>query len=484
MSENKPKIEVRHTSILIHDYNIHDSEKLEKSLSIYDQVRHKYIMKGAQWDKENKILYIPRGVDINFLEKIFNTPAEMNYTPDPYEPMSIRAKVPPRDDMQRRAIAFLIGAEKYAYTKKYSQLLLNLPTGSGKTYVMTTALQFIGERAFIIVPNEKIKKQIITSFISMTDIDKKLIIDVRGKSEINKIFRQTLPRYKIYVACHGTLISYAGRNGWDEVDRLFKHTRVGVKIYDEAHLFFDNILKIDFHTNTKKTIYMTATFKRSDYSENILFNNCFRNVVKHGLDEEDVVRKHIMYLGLQYNSKPSLDKQGFMMTNRGFNKIRYSDYQVEQNEFYDALAYAINYFKKYEGKILILSSTIDSVEKIKKFVDDSYDDMSVSSYHSKVVGDDRDKAFSADIICTTPKSAGVGVDIPGLRVVIMCEAYSSEIEADQVSGRLREFNKSDDTYYVELIDIGFPTVTKMWKRRLTIFKKKCKKLLSIDLSKK
>lgn len=481
--ENKPKIEVRHTSIHIHDYELHDSEVLEKKLSVYDQQRYRYNMKAAQWDPESKTLFIPRGIDINFLEKIFSTPASMVYESDPAEPLSIRCKVAPRDNLQRDAIAFLIGAEKYKYTKKYSQLLLNLPTGKGKTYVMTTALQFIGERAIIIVPNEKLKKQVIDTFLKMTNVGKEFIIDIKGKNEINRIFKQSLPKYKIYVTCHGTLISHAKRDGWDSVEKFFKHIKVGVKIYDEAHLYFDNILKIDFHTNTKRTIYMTATFKRSDYSENILFNTCFKNVVRFGYDVEEI-RKHVMYAGIQYNSHPSLDTQTFMVTNMGFNKIRYSDYQVKQDTFFDALDYAIKYFRRYEGKIMVLTSTIDAVEKIKDFIDENYKDLSVSSYHSKLSDEDKEKSFIADIICSTPKSAGTGADIPGLRTVIMCESYASEIQAEQVSGRLREYSSTDSTFYVELIDIGFPKVYKMWRNRLPFFKKKCTKLASIDISKK
>ena len=484
MDNKKPKIEVRHTSILINNYELNDSEVLERTLSTYDQVRHRRQLRGADWDHETKTLFIPRGVDINFLEKTFDVQATMNYESDPYEPISIRAKVPPRNDTQRKSIAFLIGADKFQYTQKYSQLLLNLPTGAGKTYVMTTALQFIGHRAIIIVPNEKIKKQVISTFLTMTDLNKEFIIDIRGKKEINKIMRAALPKYKIYVACHGTLISHAGRNGWESIEQLFKHIRVGVKIYDEAHLFFDNILKIDFHTNTRKTIYMTATFKRSDYAENILFNRCFKNVVKYGLEAKGEMRKHIMYLSLQYNSHPSLADQAYMTTNMGFNKIRYADYQIKQNSFFDALEYAVNYFKKFEGKMMILTSTIEAVEKIKDHLNELYDDITVSAYHSKVPAEEKEKAFDADIICTTPKSAGTGADVPGLRVMIMCESYASEVQAEQISGRLREFNKTDDTYYVELVDSGFPKVYKMWKNRLTFFKKQCKKLLNVDLDKR
>jgi len=482
MNEKQPKIEVRHSGILIHNYELHDAQILEDYLSVYDPIKHRKSYKGMMWDEEKKILYIPRGVDINFLEKVFREPAEMNYECNPVENISIHAKIPPRDNNQRNAIAFLIGQGKYEYTKKYSQMLLQMPPGSGKTFVMTTALQFIGMRAFIIVPNEKIKKQTIVSLLKFTDIGSEHIIDVRGKSEINKIMRKELPKWKVYVACHGTLISHAKRNGWESIEELFRHTKVGVKIYDEAHLYFENILKLDFHTNVKKTIYVTATFQRSDYSENILFNKCFKNVISFHIDSKEYDKRHTMYLGIQYNSHPSIDKQTYMMTRMGFSKIRYANYQIQQQSFFDALDYTIKYFKDYEGKILILTSTIDGVEKIKKFIDDSYDNISVSSYHSKVSEEDRDKAFTADIICTTPQSAGVGVDIPGLRVCIMCESYSSQVQAEQVSGRLREYGQGKDTYYVELVDIGFPRVYKMWKSRLSVFKLKCKKMLSIDLS--
>lgn len=484
MDNNVPKIEVRHTSIIIRNYNIGDCQILENILSVYDPIRHSRNYKGMYYDEDTKILYIPRGIDINLLEKYFKTQATMNYDHDPVEKVSIHAKIPPRDNMQRDAIAYLIGAGKYQYTKKYSQLLLQLPPDSGKTYIVTSALQFIGERPFIILPNEKLKDQMIKSLLKFTDIGEEFIIDICGKKDIDMINKTKSPKWKVYVTCHGTLISYAKNNGWKSIEDLFKHCKIGLKIYDEAHMFFENILKIDFHTNTKKTIYMTATFKRSDYNENTLFNKCFKNVVSFNLDDDKKKRKHIMYIGLQYNSHPSLDKQSFMTTKMGFNKIRYSNYQVEQDAFYDALDYAIKYFKKYEGKILILCTTIAGVEKIKDFLNDAYTDMSVSSYHSKIVGEERDKAFTADIICTTPQSAGVGADIPGLRVAIMCESYSSHVEAEQVSGRLREFNDTDNTFYIELIDIGFPKVYKMWKARLPIFKKKCKKLVSIDLTTK
>ena len=78
-----------------------------------------------------------------------------------------------------------------------------------------------------------------------------------------------------------------------------------------------------------------------------------------------------------------------------------------------------------------------------------------------------------DIISSTPKSLGTGSDISGLRFMIMTEPYSSSVSANQISGRLREYAPDAYTFYIELVDIGFPKVLDMYKKRLKIFKKKC-----------
>ena len=477
-------IYVKHTAIHISDYELGDSEILEKKLSVWDNLYYRYVPVAYSYDENTKELRIPRGIDINYVEKMFNTLANIDYTPDAYDNMSIKVKTLPRDDIQKKSIAFLIGEGDFSYTTGYSQLLLNLPTGAGKTYVTATSLQFIGMKSIIITPTDKIKSQWYDTFINMTDVVNQYICDISGSDVIKKILKSKSLKYKIYLVNHGTITSYAKSHGWEAVHKLFEHIRVGVKIYDEAHLNFANIIKIDLHTNTKKTIYLTATFERSDYKENYLFNTCFKRTIKYGYEARSELRKHIMYLSVMYNSKPDLGVQAYMSTRMGFNKNRYSDYQESCPEFYEALKYVIDFFKDKEGKIMILSTKTSQVDSIKKFIDDNYNGIRASTFHSKIADDDKSNAFDADIICTTPKSAGTGADIPGLRTVIMCESYSSNVQADQVSGRLREYSKTDNTFYVELVDIGFPKVYKMYRGRLPVFKKKCLKILNIDLTKK
>lgn len=77
-----------------------------------------------------------------------------------------------------------------------------------------------------------------------------------------------------------------------------------------------------------------------------------------------------------------------------------------------------------------------------------------------------------DVVSSTPQSASTGFDFPGLRYNIMCEPYNAKITANQVAGRLREIPE-EYTYHIELIDVGFEKVKRMYKDRLSVFKEKC-----------
>ena len=45
-----------------------------------------------------------------------------------------------------------------------------------------------------------------------------------------------------------TLASYARTHGWEELRKFFIKIKVGIKVIDEAHKFFENTLMIDYFT--------------------------------------------------------------------------------------------------------------------------------------------------------------------------------------------------------------------------------------------
>ena len=475
-------ITAKHSSIVIPNYELGSCKAIENLFSIWNDTKFKLEPRGYRYNEETKQLVLPRAIDLNYVEKVLNSPIEVDYKPDDYSEAVYNLLKEPRNDLQRNVISFLIGENEYDYTKRLSQLCLDLETDSGKTYCVVAALTFLRVKSIIITHADKIKKQWYNTFKSMTNLAPEFICDISGSNLIDALKKFKDPKYKVYLINHQTIQSYAKKNGWDSIGELFNHLKVGVKVIDEAHLLFDNTLNIDFYTNTKKTFYLTANFERSSVKEKKLFNTCFAAIAKFGKKKSTITkRKHVIYVGIIYNSKPSLDVQASMKNFHGFDRNKFCDYQMKDRTFFEALKFTLDYFKKFSGKTMLISTKIESTEIIKEYIENLYSDKIISTYNSTNNGED---TLKADIISTTFKSAGTGFDLPGLRVCTNVEPYSSEITANQITGRLREYSPTDYTFYVELVDKGFERVYKMYKHRVSkVFKDKCYKLTEIIYNK-
>lgn len=472
------KIVLNNTSIDIYDYKPEDCEELEKSLSIFDTRCFCWRPKGLIYDNDKKILTVPRGIDVSFLENKLKAPVKINKNYNEYEKTEFKLKTEPRDDIQKKAIAFLTGRDKFKYTQPQSQLSLNLDTGDGKTYCVIAALSILKCKAIIITHTENVKEQWINSLNKFTSIDKRKICNVTGTKVFEKLYENG-SLYDIYLVNHRTISEYAKKYNWNKLNDLFKILKVGIKVFDEAHIEFQSILNVDLNTNVYKTFYITATFERTDQAENRLFKLCFKNISKYGYETRGEKRKHIKYLAVLFDSKPNMEDKMLIRGPKGFNRHAYMDYELEKGMIYDVIEFVMNNFSEMSGKCLILSSKIASSESIAEYVKKWYPDKDIRTFHSKMSKKDKEGYKEADIISTTPQSCGTGFDLPGLRYNIMCEPYNAHITAQQVCGRLREI-PDEYTYHVELIDIGFPKVKDMYKKRLSVFKEKCYGLYEIN----
>lgn len=479
------KIHVFHTHIEIFRYEMGDVPQLEKHLSIYDRALHKRIPLGYEYNEENKTLYIPRGVNLKYLERLFNEKPVINYTADSYDKVSIKLKTMPRDEVQQKSIAFLTGHGEFNRTLWESQLLLQLDPGVGKTYITIASLTVLGLKPIIITHTLRIEDQWIDSFKTMTDLNERDILIIRGTKMMEDMMSvdPSKIKQKVYLVNHKTFAQFMKKYGGEKLREFFQHMKFGIKIYDEAHLNFQNTLRIDYYSNTKMTIYLTATFSRSIDTETKLFRTVFSDIISYGAEHKNKdENKHMVYVSMLYNSKPGYDQIAYMNTFKGFSKMRYSEYTISCPKFIDVLLQTVNYFIVREGKMLVLSSKIDSANTIADILKEKFPNKRISTFHSKVSIEDKVFALEADIICSTPQSAGTGVDIPGLRTLIMTESYSSLVEAEQVSGRLRPYKGgTENTFYVELVDEGFDKVKKAFKKRLPVFHNKCVKVLSLKL---
>ena len=154
-------------------------------------------------------------------------------------------------------------------------------------------------KAIIITHTENIKDQWKKSLIKFTNIDPRRICDLSGTKKMEDMFTEDTNDYDMYLVNHGTIQSYAKKNGWENLNRFFEYIRVGIKVFDEAHLHFKSIINVDLNTNVHKTFYLTATFERTDKSEDRVFHLCFKNIAKYGYETRGEKRKHIKYVAVK-----------------------------------------------------------------------------------------------------------------------------------------------------------------------------------------
>ena len=473
------KIVLYNTRIDIHGYEIGDCEELESSLCVWNQIYFRLEPRGLQYNEKEKILSVPRGIDVNFLVSKLKLPVYTDTNYNKFDKVNLKLKYEPRNDIQIKSLAFLTGEGKFKYTQEYSQLSLNLDTGDGKTYCVIASLCLHKMKAIIITHTENIKDQWKKSLIKFTNIDPRRICDLTGTKKMEDMFTEDVNAYDMYLVNHGTIQSYAKKNGWENLNRFFEYIRVGIKVFDEAHLHFKSIINVDLNTNVHKTFYLTATFERTDKSEDRVFHLCFKNIAKYGYETRGEKRKHIKYVAVKFNSKPNMEDQMSIKTKMGFNRHAYMDYQLNKGVIFDVVKYVMDTFGRLDGKALVLSSKIESADKLKDMIVEWYPDKSVGIYHSKISKAEKEGIKEYDIISSTPQSCGTGFDVPGLRYNIMLEPYNATITANQVCGRLREI-PNEYTYHIELIDVGFPKVKEMYRKRLKVFKEKCYSVSEVD----
>jgi len=189
------------------------------------------------------------------------------------------------------------------------------------TVCVSMALTNQNVKSLIIVPTDVIKNQWLNTLTTMFDYKPKHIINIAGSNIINQIMDDSIDisNADIFIVNHSTLHSYIMQVGGYQFHEFIKKLRIGVKVYDESHLNFANILLIDFFSNTKKTFYITATFDRSDKTESMCFKRCFQKLETFGENESiQAQRKHVLYHVVNINSNIPLKSKAKLLSYPGF----------------------------------------------------------------------------------------------------------------------------------------------------------------------
>src|SRR5699024_8921839 len=309
--------------------------------------------------------------DFRAVENLFFKP-KPNY--------DVKMNFKPRDLLQRKAIEFL---NSFSIYDPSTQKFLSLQTGEGKTFC---ALKSVIDRELvpmIFVNNSKLKEQWEEKIKEYTNVDDEKIYVIQGRASINKLFKmKSKERNKIdfYIVMYKTLNSFIQEDE-ERLQELLLKTKVGIKIFDEAHLDFRSLTNIDIQTDLP-SIYLSATPRRSDKSENMVFSNIFLKTPIFSSDNYDrqiannrkIPSKYHDVFIIRWNSNPKeVELADFMKASKrnGLNVNHYSKYLIEEDkrrkEYFDIVFNIINnVIMKEEVKKTVV------MFKLKNMIDDFY----------------------------------------------------------------------------------------------------------------
>lgn len=474
------KIVLKHSHIEINNYELGDCPNLEYIFSVWDPIYHASFPKGIEYNEDNHQLRLPRGIDISYLKNIFLCEPVVDRNPDPYimtDPIQI--KYLPKDDRQVEILKFILGREQYRYTLSKSQLSINSSTGSGKTFVTVASICYSGSRTIIITSSLNWLEQWKARILEYTPLTDKQIYMIAGGGSISKILCRNPLDYQIFLVSHSTIKSYGDRNGWDKVEDLFKYLKCSMKVYDEAHLYFDNMAKIDFHSNTKKTLYLTATPERSSKEENTIYQLYFKNVPSISLFNENT-DPHVNYISIHYNSHPKpMDIQS-CRNQYGFDRIKYVSYVVHQPNFLKLVTILIDMIIGKNGKALIYIGTNQGISAVYDYIVSEFPFLAqYIGIYTSMTKVDKEANLYKKIILSTTKSCGAASDIPDLMITInLAEPFKSSVLAQQTLGRCR----ANDTLYIDIVDQGFYFTKKYYEAKKPVFSQHAKSCKSVMMS--
>lgn len=473
------KLEIYNTHMEVSPYTQEDLPIVEKMFTALDRFTQKEY--ACAYMILNNTLYLPKGTPYQRFRNSFDSINFIDST-DGYLQMSdnFKALYEPRNELQEKSINFLCSGG--------SQLGLNLATGFGKTFCVAYAVTKMCEKTIVITPNENLKLQWIKTFSEMFNYRPKNLMNIAGSNIITGIMDGSITKEAdIYFVNHQTLRSYMTTAGGFALHEFFKKIKVGIKVYDESHMEFANILLIDFFTNTKTTFYLTATFDRSDKSESACFQKAFKSVETFGeVESTEATEKHVVYHVVNINSRASYKEKLKITGWQGMTAASYAKYAffTDKNETtYRTIKLIVEKMKEVEGKIMIFVGLIDAVDLVVNKLREDFPDKTVAAFHSKISKDEKEGAIKKDIIVTTVKSCGTGKDIKGLRTVICAEELASKITAKQIIGRLRPFGEGKETYYFDIVNICIPSVTFWFKARFKTINTLVKKVVYLDIDK-
>ncbi|QAX96032.1 hypothetical protein [Vibrio phage vB_VmeM-Yong XC32] len=406
---------------------------------------------------------VPEGLDI-----------EINWT----SPFS------PRDE-QPQALEFALEPNKVTR-------VLEADTGFGKTYCgFYTACILKKRTAFIMEPSHI--KTWVKDANEYCDIGQSEILVIKGGDAIRALCdmqKHDMLEAKFIFFSATTLRNYiSDYENKDEPfpyevppDQLMEFLQVGFIIRDEVHESIHALCKQVMYTNVERMMFLSATL----VSDNSFINKMYGRVYPDEDRWKSKPNQHIQVRSAFYNAakKAGLTGKG----PRGYSHVNFEKQVFRKaklkKEYWGLIKECVDVSfirRQLEGtKCLVICATIKMAQFLAEEAKKAWPEHTIGCY---VAGAKDEELYERDIIFSTPKGAGTGVDIKNLSVGWNTVAISSTQLQRQIMGRLRPIRKhpDKDPYFFMLWNRNVPQHLNYEHKRSIDLIGRCKSYKKVDL---
>lgn len=359
---------------------------------------------------------------------------------------------------------------EYLRSPKPSMIkLVGIQPGGGKTFCAMNSICEEGRRMVAVLKNKYIEKW-VSDIVELANCTKDDILVVKGSTALMDAIASASDgtlKAKAIIISGRTLLNWFTlyeeigekvlERGYDcTPPDLFKALKADVRLIDEVHEEFHFNFKLDMYTHVHKCISLSATLISDDQ---VVAKMCELAYPSHERYNQGELNKFINSHAYLYSiHRP----ERINSINRGTGT--YSHHVFETSIMRDKKLLA-DYFKTIEEildekfvskfipgtRALIFCASIEMCTLLTVHLSKYYYGTDIRRY---VEDDPYENIMDARICVSTLQSAGTGIDIKGLKVVIMTVAVSSTKSNIQGAGRLRYIEGMDlDFYYYVCQDI-------------------------------
>ena len=364
------------------------------------------------------------------------------------------------------------------------------------TYCTGYGIGLYKKKALIIMHRDSLRAQWNESLFQMNGFERQYVHEIDTTKELYDIANGDYDKdYDIYLITHATFRAGLKRIGdLNIAQNITKNLGIGVKVIDEAHLEFRDILLLDIVCNVKRNIYLTATPGRSQREENKIYWNVFRSAkfyAPSGMLNDNMPKKWMEYVTVRMSSECRPNIYRFQVTRgKGMNPASYGKwviaYDKKKRHFKCCKEIIMECFNRdSNAKVLVLIPLISLCESLMDFLIDELDKendfkyaLSIRTINSSISKSDIEYSKKADVIVSTLGSMGVGMDVKGLTDIINMTPYCSKLTAEQSLGRVRYAGKIG--HYYDIVDQSVPMDIFWWKSRSKTLKALSMKSETLD----